>query len=123
MNAKETFLKKEIKNNFKDYNLICLQSIVNSLSVQEIDPLIKDQVFKIFFKKCAKELKEKLFVEFIFEDSLIEIFESSEGGWYITLFPSDAQKDSDGDFNSDDEIDGGLCTGSALNAVMFFIEE
>ena len=24
-------------------------------------------------------------------------------------------------FNEDDEIDGGLCTGSAINAVTFFI--
>ena len=42
---------------------------------------------------------------------------SLKGEWQITTYP----KDEDDEYNPDDGLDGGLCDGSAFNAVTFFI--
>ena len=48
----------------------------------------------------------------------IDIFESDEG-WYIQTYTLNTVKDSDSYLLNDD--DGGLCTGSARDAVEFFL--
>ena len=120
--AKQTYLEEQLKKSFKDYTLEGMQSLINELQNQdEIDAKLKKEVFNIFFKKCASKLKKTLSVNFVFGDVFVDIFYSSEGGWYITVYPHDVKKDEDGELNPDDEIDGGLCTGSAFDAVTFFI--
>ena len=122
MTAKQTYLEEQLKKSFKDYTLEGMQSLVNELQNQdEIDAKLKKEVFNIFFKKCAAKLKKTLSVNFIFGDILVDIFDSSEGGWYITIYPHDVKKDEDGELNPDHELDGGLCDGSAFNAVTYFI--
>ncbi len=123
MTAKQTYLEEQIKKSFKGYTLNGFQSLVNELLNQnEIDQQVKKNVFNIFFKKCATKLKKDLCLELIFGDILIHITDSSEGGWEITTYPKDVQKDEDEEFNPDDGLDGGFCDGSAFNAVTYFIE-
>ena len=122
MTAKQTYLEEQIKKSFKDYTFEGLQSLVSELENQnDIDPQVEKDVYNIFFKKCATKLRKNRNVEFKFGGCIIDIFESSEGGWYITIYPHDVKKDEDGELNPDDELDGGLCDGSAFNAVTFFI--
>ena len=122
MTAKQTHLQQQIKKSFKDYTLEGLQSLVTELENQnDIDSQVKKDVYNIFFKKCAAKLRKNRNVEFKFGGCIIDIFESSEGGWYITVYEEDAKKDENGDFNEDDEIDGGLCTGNATDAAWFMV--
>lgn len=122
MSAKQAYLEEQLKKSFKSYTLEGMQSLVNELQNQdEIDAKLKKEVFNIFFKKCATKLKKTLSVTFIFGDILVDIFDSCEGGWYITIYPHDVKRDEDGELNPDDELDGGTCDGSAFNAVTFFI--
>lgn len=122
MTAKQTYLEEQIKKSFKSYTFEGLQSLVTELENQnDIDSQVKKDVYNIFFKKCAAKLRKNRNVEFKFGGCISDIFESSEGGWYMTIYEEDAKKDENGDFDEDDEIDGGLCTGSAINAVTFFI--
>ena len=62
----------------------------------------------------AQILELERHVIFGTEDEFTEIFESTEGGWVVNTFKAhdDGQRY--------DETDGGLCTGSALDAVQFF---
>ena len=122
MTAKQSYLEEQIKISFKNYTFEGIQSLVSELENQnDIDSQVEKDVYNIFFKKCATKLRKNRNVEFKFGGCIIDIFESSEGGWHITVYEEDAKKDENGDFNEDDEIDGGLCTGSAINAVTFFI--
>lgn len=122
MTAKETYLLKEIKKSFKDFTFEGLQSLVNELEKDnDIDLNIKKDVFEIFFKKCATKLRKNRSVEFTFGGHITDIFESTEGGWYITLYPENAQKDENGYYNPEDEVDGGLCDGSAKDAITYMI--
>ena len=122
MTAKQTYLEEQIKKSFKDYTFEGLQSLVSELENQnDIDPQVEKDVYNNIFKKCATKLRKNRNVEFKFGGCIIDIFESSEGGWYITIYPHDVKKDEDGELNPDDELDGGLCDGSAFNAVTYFI--
>lgn len=122
MTAKQSYLEEQIKKSFKSYTLEGLQSLVTELENQnDIDLQVKKDVYNIFFKKCAAKLRKTNCVEFKFGGCITDIFDGSEGGWYMTTYSEDAKKDEDGNFNEDDELDGGLCTGSAFNAVTFFI--
>lgn len=120
--TKQSYLKKQIKKSFKNYTFEGIQSLVNELENRnDIDSQVEKDVYNIFFKKCATKLRKNRNVEFKFGSCITDIFEGSEGGWYIAIYDEDAEKDENGCFNEDDEIDGGLCTGSAINAVTFFI--
>jgi hypothetical protein len=110
---------KLIANN--GYGLHKTKMVIGKMYCFLYDAKLKKEVFNIFFKKCAAKLKKTLSVNFIFGDILVDISDSSEGGWYITIYPHDVKRDEDGEFNPDDELDGGLCDGSAFNAVTFFI--
>ncbi len=59
-------------------------------------------------------------VEFIYNNLFYEIFESSESGYIVNVYSSD-KKDEYGCYLDKHNIDGGLCTGSAKNAVEFML--
>ncbi len=70
--------------------------------------------------KLAGILKKDTYVEFTYNNLFYEIFESTNGGYMVNLYSSN-EKDEDGCFLDENIIDGGLCTGSASDAVWFMV--
>jgi hypothetical protein len=70
--------------------------------------------------KLADILKKDTYVEFAYNNLFYEIFESANGGYMVNLYSS-SEKDEDGCFLEENNIDGGLCTGSAIAAVWFMV--
>lgn len=70
--------------------------------------------------KLADILKKDTYVEFTYNNLFYEIFESANGGFMVNLYSSN-EKDEDGEYLEDNIVDGGLCTGSASDAVWFMV--
>jgi len=60
-------------------------------------------------------------LEFIHNTCYYEIFESAIDSGYVVNVYSSNEKDEYGDYLDKHLIDGGLCTGSALNAIEFML--
>ena len=59
-------------------------------------------------------------IEFKYNNLYYEIFESSESGYIVNVYTSD-EKDEYGCYLDKHNIDGGLCSGSAKNAIEFML--
>lgn len=59
-------------------------------------------------------------VEFKYNNSYYEIFESCSDGYVVNLYSS-CLKDEDGDYFDANMIDGGLCSGSTRDAIEFMM--
>ena len=70
--------------------------------------------------KLANILENKQNVKFEYNDLFYEIFESCDSGYIVNLYSSD-EKDEDGEYLEINNVDGGLCTGSASDAVCFMV--
>lgn len=70
--------------------------------------------------KLADILKKDTYVEFTYNNLFYEIFESANGGYIVNLYSSN-EKDEDECYLEENIIDGGLCTGSASDAVWFMV--
>ena len=70
--------------------------------------------------KLANILENKQNVKFEYNDLFYEIFESCDSGYIINLYSSN-EKDEDGEYLEINNVDGGLCTGSASDAVWFMV--
>ena len=70
--------------------------------------------------KLANILKKDTAVEFTYNNLFYEIFESANGGFMVNLYSSN-EKDEDGEYLEENIVDGGLCTGSASDAVWFMV--
>ena len=68
----------------------------------------------------ARVLKSESSVEFHNDGFFYEIFESAERGYVVNVYSSD-EKDEDGEYLEEHNFDGGLCTGSARDAVEFML--
>jgi len=71
-------------------------------------------------KELADLLNSNKSVEFEYKDLYYQVFESSEYGYVVNVYTSN-EKDEDDDFIESNLIDGGLCTGSAKDAIEFMI--
>lgn len=60
-------------------------------------------------------------VEFKYKEFYYEIFESSQEQGYVVNIYSSGDKDKDGYYLKNNMIDGGLCTGSAKDAIEFML--
>lgn len=58
-------------------------------------------------------------IEFEHNNLFYEIFESAESGYMINIYSSN-EKDDDGEYLFEN-IDGGLCTSSAKDAIEFML--
>ena len=58
--------------------------------------------------------------EFIFNDFYYEIFESLDTGYVVNIYSSNT-RDVNGDYLDKYIVDGGLCTGSARDAIEFML--
>ncbi|PUE66103.1 hypothetical protein [Arcobacter caeni] len=70
--------------------------------------------------QLASKLKEVSRVEFEYNNSFYEIFESTEGGYMINIYSSN-EKDEDDEYLYENNFDGGLCTGTAKDAIQFML--
>jgi len=68
----------------------------------------------------AKILEDGNTAEFIYNDFYYEIFESCDEGYVVNIYSCN-QRDENGDYLDKYMIDGGLCTGSARDAVEFML--
>ena len=70
--------------------------------------------------KLANILEKEKSVEFKYNNLFYEIFESCDTGYIVNLYSSN-EKDKNGEYLEINNVDGGLCTGSASDAVWFMI--
>ena len=70
--------------------------------------------------KLADILEKDKSVEFKYNNLFYEIFESCDSGYIVNLYSS-GEKDEDGEYLEINNVDGGLCTGSASDAVCFMV--
>jgi hypothetical protein len=70
--------------------------------------------------QLASKLQEVGRVEFEYNSSFYEIFESTEGGYMINIYSSN-EKDEDNEYLYENNFDGGLCTGNAKDAIEFML--
>jgi len=68
----------------------------------------------------ARVLKNENSVEFKHNSFYYEVFESADSGFIVNLYSSD-DKNDEGEFIEANLIDGGLCSGSAKNAIEFML--
>lgn len=60
-------------------------------------------------------------VEFKYNSSYYEIFESCSGNGYVVNLYSSCHKDEDGNYLEENIVDDGLCTGETRDAVEFML--
>lgn len=70
--------------------------------------------------KLADILEKDKSVEFKYNNLFYEIFESCDSGYIVNLYSSD-EKDENGEYLEINNVDGGLCTGSASDAIWFMV--
>ena len=68
----------------------------------------------------ARELKKKTTVEFKYNGFYYEVVKSADTGYIVNVY-SDDVKDEENDYLDENIIDGGLCTGSARDAIEFML--
>ena len=70
--------------------------------------------------KLADILEKNKSVEFKYNNLFYEIFESCDTGYIVNLYSSN-EKDERGEYLEINNVDGGLCTGSASDAIWFMV--
>ena len=70
--------------------------------------------------KLANILEKEKSVEFKYNNLFYKIFESCNTRYIVNLYSSN-EKDKKGEYLEINNVDGGLCSGSASNAVWFMI--
>jgi hypothetical protein len=75
---------------------------------------------KLNIKELADILKTNKSLEFQYKNLHYQIFESGELGYCVNVYSSN-DKDENGDYLDSNLVDGGVCTGSAKNAVEFLL--
>ena len=68
----------------------------------------------------ARVLRNEESVEFKYNGFFYEIFESSDTGYVVNVYSSN-EKDEYGEYMEEFNVDGGLCTGTAQNAISFML--
>ena len=70
--------------------------------------------------KLADILEKNKSVEFKYNNLFYEIFKSCDAGYIVNLYSSN-EKDEHGEYLEINNVDGGLCRGSASDAIWFMV--
>ena len=70
--------------------------------------------------KLADILEKDKSVEFKYNNLFYEIFESCDSGYIVNLYSSN-EKDEDGEYLEENNVDGGLCNGTVRDAILFML--
>jgi len=104
-----SYLQSEAKKKFKDWTYEGLSFLLQQVQFREMA-----------ITALSKFLELNQSVEFTYNNLYYEIFVSADSGYVINLYSSD-EKDEDGQFREEFNVDGGLCTGSAKDAIEFML--
>jgi len=108
MSNNNTYIQNEAKNDFKNW------------TKEGLGFLLQNEEYKnIAIDALSKRLEHHQELEFVYNKLHYEIF-SSESGYAVNIYSS-GEKDEDGDYPEQNIIDGGLCTGSARDAIEFML--
>ena len=124
MEATKAYLNQEYKKGFKDWTLPYLQHM--HIKNHPVSKKITDAMNKRYLELCAITLEENGAIQFVYNGLFYDLFESScEVGWVVNVYPNDKDKifDEDNQLIDDEQVEGGLCTASAKDAVYFMIGE
>ncbi|MCX6076284.1 MAG: hypothetical protein NTW78_05270 [Campylobacterales bacterium] len=123
----EAFIKA-VSNTIIDYG--ATDEELDSDSVCELIDFIKESInlhntnknelSNSKMKKLVKSLESGETVEFIYNGLYYEISESSKGNYIVNLYSND-EKDEDDNYQEENLVDGGLCIGSAEDAILFML--
>ena len=105
----DAYIQKEAKQNFKDWTYKGLSFLLQQEEFREIA-----------ITALSKFLLLNQSVEFKYNNLYYEIFASVESGYVINIYSSD-EKDEYDEYQEKFNIDGGLCTGSAKDAIEFML--
>jgi hypothetical protein len=104
-----TYIQNEAKKCFKQW------------TNEELSFLLKNHQYKdIAINSLSKLLDIGNTVEFTYNNLHYEIFESADSGYIVNVYTSN-EKDKDDCYLEINNIDGGLCTGSAKDAIEFML--
>ena len=104
-----SYIEKEVKQNFKDWTREGLSFLLQ-----------QEEFTEIAIIALSKFLLLNQSVEFKYNNLYYEIFTSTESGYIINLYSSN-EKDEYGEYMEKYNVDGGLCTGTAKDAVEFML--
>jgi len=103
------YIQNEAKNDFKNW------------TKEGLGFLQDDENYKhIAIDSLSKRLEHNQELEFVYNNLNYEIFESTQGGYVVNVYSND-ERDENGDYLEQNNIDGGLCTGSCKDAIEFML--
>ena len=104
-----SYIQKEAKRNFKEWTREGLSFLLQQEEFREIA-----------ITALSKFLLLNQSVEFTYNALYYELFESADSGYVVNLYSSN-EKDEYGDYKDEFNVDGGLCSGSAKDAIEFML--
>jgi len=103
------YIENEAKNGFKGW------------TKEGLGFLLQNEEYKhIAIDSLSKMLESQEEIEFVYNNLYYEIYASSESGYIVNIYSS-GEKDENGHYLEDNNIDGGLCTGSCKDAIEFML--
>ena len=102
------YVQNEAKKNFKEW------------TYEGLSFLLQQQRFReMAITALSKFLELNQSVEFKYNGFFYEVFKSADSGYIVTIYSSN-EKDDD-EYIEANIVDGGLCTGSAKDAIEFML--
>jgi len=103
------YIRKEAGNGFKEW------------TYEGLSFLLQEERFSdIAFNTLTKLLELNKSVEFKHNNLYYEVFLSTDSGYVVNIYSSD-EKDESGEYRDEFNVDGGLCSGSAKDAIEFML--
>lgn len=104
-----TYIQNEAKKDFKDWTKDGLEFLLHNTKYKDIA-----------INALSKLLELNGTIEFTYNNLYYEIFRSADSNYVVNIYSSD-KKDEDAYIESN-LVDGGLCTGSARDAIKFMLD-
>ena len=105
----DAYIQKEVKQNFKDWTYEGLSFLLQQEEFREIA-----------ITALSKFLVLNQSVEFKYNNLYYEVFVSADSGYVVNLY-SNNERDEFGEYRDEFNVDGGLCSGSAKDAIEFML--
>ena len=105
----DSYIQNEAKKDFKEWTYEGLSFLLQQERFREMA-----------VTALSKFLILNQSVEFAYNNLYYEVFESADSGYVVNLYSSN-EKDDEGEFIEVNLVDGGLCSGSARDAIEFML--
>ena len=107
----DSYIQNEAKKDFKEWTYKGLSFLLQQEQFREIAIIALSKLL---------ELNQR--VEFQYDNLYYEIFISTQSGYVVNLY-SNNKKNEHGEYQDKFNVDGGLCTGSARDAIEFMLQK